>query len=835
MKTDFKFANLCGSAYKKGNLLYTPDGNSIISPVGNRVSVFDLVNNKSETLPVQSFHDINFMAMSPSGQLLLVVDRRGYANLISMTRKILIAQFRVDQDSVAAQFSPDGRYFAVAGRLVVSVRKTPSLDRQYSPLEVYAVTLPHRNDITSIQWTADSRHLLTTSEDRTVGFYTLPDRAQPLKPMAGVWMGGHTDTPIAAFMSPDGTTLYSVGRDRKLVRRQCRDLDNKVALTLDDMAQGHVGSWRKMGEERFDQCKGRVTAATYHPNTQLLVVGFDDGLFGLWEMPDFNSIHMLNISKFPISTVAINPTGEWIALGSEEQGQLLVWEWQSETYVFKQQGHSFDMNAVAYSPDGQYLATCDDLGKIKIWNTTSGYCFVTFSEHQSSVTALTFTKNGQVIVSASLDGTVRAYDLVRYRNFRTFTTPEPVQFSSLAVDASGEIVCAGSQDNFEISVWSMQTGKLLDVLNGHEGPVSSLAFHPGGQVLASASWDKTVKLWHLLNRDRAVESLRHGREVLVVTYRPDGEQLATSTLDGQIHFWNIEFANQTGSIEGQRDLVSGKAINDFGSVTDMYKHKYFTSLCYSTDGSAILGGGRSNYICLYDTQTAVLIRRFPITASKEYDGTQTRLRRDQLSEAGPMALIDDESDEETDRHGRRIKDKSLPGVQKGDLSRRTVRPEVRTHDVKFSPTGRAWAAASTEGLLVYSLDDTWIFDPFDLDLHVTPASVLESLDQGEYLTALIMAFRLNEKALMVKVYENIPPTDVPILARDFPEAYLDRMLHFIAVHAEENPHLEFHMLWVSSLLRDHGRFIKRHSTRLQPVLRNILKAITRIQQDLSKM
>lgn len=51
----------------------------------------------------------------------------------------------------------------------------------------------------------------------------------------------------------------------------------------------------------------------------------------------------------------------------------------------------------------------------------------------------------------------------RYRNFRTFTSPQPVQFSSLAVDCSGELVSAGAQDSFEIFLWSMQTGRLLEV------------------------------------------------------------------------------------------------------------------------------------------------------------------------------------------------------------------------------------------------------------------------------------------------------------------------------------------------------------------------------------
>lgn len=130
------------------------------------------------------------------------------------------------------------------------------------------------------------------------------------------------------------------------------------------------------------------------------------------------------------------------------QGQLLVWEWQSESYVFKQQAHFNNMASLAYSPDGQYIATGGDDGKVspalmlvwvevsvaavglqpadvwtrvemscfpqvKVWNSTSGLCFVTFTEHVSSVTGVTFTSSGFVLVSASLDGTVRAFDLHR--------------------------------------------------------------------------------------------------------------------------------------------------------------------------------------------------------------------------------------------------------------------------------------------------------------------------------------------------------------------------------------------------------------------------------------
>ena len=164
------------------------------------------------------------------------------------------------------------------------------------------------------------------------------------------------------------------------------------------------------------------------------------------------------------------------------------------------------MNILAYAPDGQTIATGGDSGKVKVWSTYSGFCFVTFTDHSAPISSVPFAKQGSVPFSASLDGIVRAYDLIRYRNFRTFAPPSPVRFSCLAVDPPGEVVAAGSTDTCEVFLWSVQTGKLLDVMAGHTGPVSPLAFSPSGaDQLASGSWDKTMQVWNIFGRSGAVE------------------------------------------------------------------------------------------------------------------------------------------------------------------------------------------------------------------------------------------------------------------------------------------------------------------------------------------
>jgi periodic tryptophan protein 2 len=555
-------------------------------------------------------------------------------------------------------------------------------------------------------------------------------------------------------------------------------------------------------------------------------------------MPVFSNIHTLSISQEKISSVAISPSGEWLAFGARKLGQLLVWEWQSESYILKQQGHYFDMNTLAYAPDGQTIATGGDDGKVKVWSTHSGFCFVTFSEHSAPISAVSFAKHGHVLFSASLDGTLRAYDLVRYRNFRTFTSPSPVQFSCLAVDPSGEVVAAGSTDSFEVFLWSVQTGKLLDILAGHTGPISSLAFSPSGaNQLVSGSWDRTVRVWNVFGRSHAVEPFSLNSDVLAVACRPDGKELAASTLDGQITFFDIQQGKQTNVIEGRKDVSGGRKANDRVTAANNASGKAYNSLAYTADGRCVLAGGNSKYVVLYDVREGegVMVKKFQISENLSLDGTEEFLDSRKVNEAGINVDLIDERGEESDLEDRM--DVSLPGASRGagDMSKRRYRQEARTKCVQFSPTGRAWAAASTEGLLIYSLDETVSFDPFDLSIDLTPQSILSVLSSREFLKALVMAFRLTEKPLIQRVYESIPPGDIRLIARQLPLVYVPQLLRFVADHLERSPHLEFDLVWANALLMAHGRYLRERSGEFASVFRALQKGLNDFEQSISRL
>ncbi|VUC34974.1 unnamed protein product [Clonostachys rosea] len=836
MKTDFKFSNLLGTVYCQGNLLFSPDGTHLFSPVGNRVTVFNLVDNKSHTLPFAHRKNIARIGLSPRGNLLLSVDEDGHAILTNVHRRISIYHFSFRSPVTALAFSPSGKHFAVGlGRKteVWHVPSTPDVNTEgvldFAPFVRHHTHTGHFDDVKFIEWSSDSRFFLTASKDLTARIWSL----DPEDGFVPTILAGHKQAVIGAWFSEDQETLYTVSKDGAVFTWKYAKPKNHTEEDRMDDDDSDM-RWRIVEKHYFMQGSAHVRCADFHPRSNLLVAGFSNGTFGLYEMPDFNNIHKLSISQNDIDFVTINASGEWLAFGASKLGQLLVWEWQSESYILKQQGHFDSMNSLVYAPDGQRIITTADDGKIKVWDIESGFCIVTFTEHTSGVTACEFTKKGNVLFTASLDGSIRAWDLIRYRNFRTFTAPTRLSFSCMAVDPSGEVVAAGSLDSFDIHIWSVQTGQLLDQLSGHEGPVSALAFAPNGSSLVSGSWDRTARIWSIFNRTQTSEPLQLQADVLDVAIRPDSLQLAVSTLDGQLTFWSLSDAEQVAGMDGRRDASGGRKVSDRRTAANVSGTKSFNTIDYSTDGSCLIAGGNSKYICLYSVSTMVLLKKFTVSVNLSLSGTQEFLNSKLLTEAGALAEIDQQG-EESDRENR--VDKSLPGSKRGgDPSARKEFADVRVSGIAFSPTGTAFCAASTEGLLIYSLDNTLQFDPFDLNMEITPASTLAVLEnEKDYLKAIIMAFRLNENGLIKRVFQAVPPADISLLVANVPTVYAPRLLRFVAAQTEESPHIEFCLLWIKALVDKHGAWLSQNRGKLDVELRVVSRAIARMRDEIRRM
>uniref|UniRef100_A0A8D8G919 Periodic tryptophan protein 2 homolog n=1 Tax=Culex pipiens TaxID=7175 RepID=A0A8D8G919_CULPI len=866
MKFAYKFSNLLGSVYRKGALIFTPDGNSVISPVGNRITIFDLKNNKSHTLSLESEHNYTALDLSPNGCTLVAVNEAGEAQMISMISHTVIHRYKFKAEVRALRFSPDGKFFAACtGNSVIVFRAPGELSGTYNAFVVQRAFEIAYDETVFVDWACNSKIMAIGSKDNSVRVQGV-EFLNNFRPFI---LGGHRDAIVGCFFEEKTLDVNTVSKDGQLMLWECsvevddvtsgdglirikEEPDAKKSRELDeDEQEDDVGAdddfenatgkdkelehvqgdftkdddrdekgqlliskpkqsfkYKRLArhyladEARKENPKAFVTACAYNKQLKILITAFSTGVFYLHELPDISMIHSLSISEHRIDSVTFNNTGDWIALGVPDVGQLLVWEWQSEQYVMKQQGHSTGLNCVTYSPDGQLLATGGLDGKVKLWNITNGFCFVTFSEHSSSVTSVEFSGNKKFFVSASLDGTVRAYDIVRYRNFRTFTSPEPVQFASVAVDQSGELVAAGGQDVFEIYLWSMKLGRLLEVLSGHEGPVVSLAFSPvpSSSAMVSGSWDKSVRIWDALESSSANETIDVGSDVVAVAFKPNGEEVAVASLNGNVSVFHVKTAQQLASIEGRNDLGGSVSETDSSTAEKNLAGRAFTSICYSADGECIIAGGRSKYVCIYHVREAILLKKFQITQNRSLDGLDEYINRKNLTEFGNMALVEER--EQLEGGNVAI---ALPGVRRGDLSARNQKPEINVFAVRFSPTGQSWAAATTEGLLMYSLNKGIVFDPYQLSVEITPKATRELLRKRDFSAALIMALKLNETSLIQEVVEGVPYRDVELIVLSMPDEFAHRTLQFVSKIVGTSAHIEFYLKWVNLLLTRLGQ------------------------------
>lgn len=699
------------------------------------------------------------------------------------------------------KFSPDGKRLAAAIGRKLQLWFTPSSERrEFAPFVLDQTVSLHRDVILDICWTPDSRYILTTSADMSAKIFPVPQDGQnalksPLSLIA------HKHKVVAGFfyakggpelgiltLGQDGIAyqwLFDTANFKLLPRENSANFGAKKLLSFSGDATPNAASI------------GHVTASCFCPSNNTFLVGLQSGAFALYRIAESDGlelVHALSISQSAVHAVSINFSGEWVAfasasdLSTNSTGSVVVWDWKAESFVMKQQGHLSKCSSLIlcldFSADSTLIATGGRDGKVKIWNALTGFCVSTFSDHSGEVTSLRFSKNNRILLSASSDGTIRAVDLIRYRHFKTLTTPRPVQFSCIEVDASGELVMAGTHDTWEVFVWSLQTGLILDVLSGHSGPIQKLHFDSVRQRLVSASWDRTIRTWDLYSREKHVQSLSHDSEVLSVSFHPSGQEIAATTLKGDVCFWDAEEGSLKRVIEAHHDVW----VKPDSSVTQLSKNAEiaFTSCVYSPDGTAMLLAGRCPFVVLYDVESKVVLKRFSLTSipHRKQNGRESSLKA---------------------HKGQVCKNSGLA---------------LECFEVKFASTGRLWAAATSEGLMLYSLQDTVMFDPFDLDIECTPDAVEEAISGGNLLKALVFALKLSNQGIVAKVWLQIPSELIDTITRDLPVKYLSRLLHFIAtcplnrqcaLKANGRPvwaEVERVVTWVNSIVQHHHRALR---------------------------
>ena len=155
--------------------------------------------------------------------------------------------------------------------------------------------------------------------------------------------------------------------------------------------------------------------------------------------------------------------------------------------------HSSPVISLAFSPDGQTLASGDQNGKLKIWEVRTGKEKYSLAAHDRPIWSIAYHPNGETIASGSQDRTIKLWQPKKGKKVGTFNGHSNAVFS-IAFSPDGKTLVSGSYDR-KIILWEVETQKLIEKYKSHTKPVWSVGFTQDGKTLVSGSADKTIKIW----------------------------------------------------------------------------------------------------------------------------------------------------------------------------------------------------------------------------------------------------------------------------------------------------------------------------------------------------
>jgi WD40 repeat protein/DNA-binding CsgD family transcriptional regulator len=415
----------------------------------------------------------------------------------------------------------------------------------------------HRGWVWSVVFSSDAQFLISGSEDQSLKIWHVK-RGECLRTLQG-----HTGWVRSIALSPDNHTLASGSEDQ--------------TVRLWDMTTGQA-------LKTFQGFARGVRSVAFSPDGRILASGGEDRIVRIWDVATGECLTKLSKHSGRIWSVAIalqstelagySPLQKSLILASgSEDCTARLWDLNTGQCFRTIEGHKDGVLSVAFSPDGQRLATSSCDRSVKIWQVSTGECQHNCRGHTDWVWSVAFSPNGRLLASGSGDLTVRLWD-VETGECLNRLEGHTHWIRSVAFSPDGKILASGSVGR-TLRLWEVSTGKLVQPLQGFNNGVRSITFSPNGKILASGSDDQVVRLWDVASGERLHELRGHTSRVRSVAFSLDGQILASGSNDEAIKLWDVKSGREIKTLRIPR-LYEGMNITGATGISEAQRATLIT-------------------------------------------------------------------------------------------------------------------------------------------------------------------------------------------------------------------------------------------------------------------
>lgn len=270
-----------------------------------------------------------------------------------------------------------------------------------------------------------------------------------------------------------------------------------------------------------------ITYATITSNGRVLTVG-RDGTARIWDAKG----EWKSASR---EIVIVPAFGEMIQyVGDGNLGRLMLKPYESASHVLHADAAGFVR--ASFSSDNQRMVSASVDGTARVWDVSDGHAIGSPLRHDRALTSAVFSADGMRIVTASLDGTARVWEAVADPP-ETRALRHGAMVTAVSFDRTGRRVVTASLDD-SARVWNADNGSQLSPKLLHDAGIFWAEFSPDGRTVVTSSSDKTAVVWNWRTGKPTTPTLRHGKAVLSAVFSPDGFRVVTASADDTARVWD---------------------------------------------------------------------------------------------------------------------------------------------------------------------------------------------------------------------------------------------------------------------------------------------------------